>query len=208
MAVDTTLRAVDSFGFVGNDLDLELYVEEDGAPKTGIASALRLTLTDPTGTTVLSSETPTEVGTSGHYVVNADGQDDLTVPGTYRQLWLDTTNDRRYDGPLIVRYPSGTVYSRLELRHLIAREVGDLTLGVSTGSNTTTTIKDTDRVEPDNHWRGSEVWTYAGTGRHLVESDARKITSSTQTGGVLTVGKAWSGTTPDSTSRYELRAWP
>lgn len=190
-----------SEGYVGNDIVRQLYLEQNGAPATGQIGDF--TLINPSGTTVISAAAITENG-FGYYSYTIDGPTYLTVPGLYRERW-DTagSGDKRIETYLLVLHPQGPIIRRWHLRHSIARMLGDLRIGVSTGSNTSTTLKDTGLIEGDNDWRGAWLYIYAGLGR----TEERMVTSFTQTGGVLTHGTAWVQT-PDATSRYELhRRW-
>jgi hypothetical protein len=188
-------------GYVGRDTVRQLYQERNGAPLTG--QTVTYTLVAPNGSTVVAAAAATENGL-GYYSYTIDGPTYLNGPGLYRETWGSTgAVDQPVYTYLNVLYPQGPLVRRWHLRHSIARMLGDLRIGVSTGSNTSTTLKDTGLVEGDNDWRGAWLYIYAGLGR----TEERQLTSSTQTGGVLTHGTAWT-TTPDTTSRYELhRRW-
>lgn len=179
-----------------------VQVEDLGAPVTG--ATVTYTLVNPSGTTVRSAVAATEVG-AGLYTYALDGPTYVPTPGLYRRTWGVTKSslNKDYAGYLLALYPQGPLVRRWELRHRIAQMLGDLRTGVSTGSNSTTTLKDTGVVEGDNDWRSQWLYVYAGTSR----GDERQVTSFTQSGGIFTVGTAWTST-PDTTSRYELhRRW-
>lgn len=70
--------------------------------------------------------------------------------------------------------------------------------GISTGSNTTTTLHDTGKTWTVNQWAGATVTITQGTG----VGESAVILSNTST--VLTLVAAWSGATPDNTSHYSI----
>lgn len=192
-----------SEAYVTTDAVRYVQVDDLAAPVTG--ATVTYTLLDPSGTTVRTAVAATEVGSTGLYTYTVDGPTYLLTPGLYRELWHVSKSglEKDYWSYLLVLYPQGPVVRRWELRHKLARMLGDLRLGVSTGSNTSTTLKDTGVVEGDNDWRGAWLAVYAGTSR----GDERQVTSFTQTGGIFTAGTAWTST-PDTTSRYEVhRRW-
>jgi hypothetical protein len=184
---------------VGLSTTREIYAELLGAPLTGVPYTY--TLVSPTGATLINAAAATEVG-GGFYAFAVDGSQYLTGPGLYRELWQGVSPgglDVPLNAQFMVGYEVGPVVTRLELRHSIARLLGDLWTGQSTGSNTGATLHDTNRVEADNAWQGGQIYLYAGTG----QGQSRNLLSSTQSGGVLTLGQNWT-TTPDSTTLYEL----
>lgn len=176
----------------------EVYFESLGAPITG--ATLMYTLTSPTNTSLVAAQAATEEGL-GWYSYTIDGSTLLTSPGIYRELWAGShgSTDLRRDSLFVCLAPQEPLVNRLELRHHVAQLLDDLVTGTSTGSNTSTTIKDTNLAGfGDDHWNGGNVYIYGGLGR----AQSRLISDFTSSGGVVTVA-TWA-TTPDTTSKYEL----
>jgi hypothetical protein len=86
-----------------------------------------------------------------------------------------------------------------QLRHSLARRLGDHTAGTATGGAATTLLDAAQRKERDNFWLGADLKVYSGTG----SPQSRMVSASTQATGTLThAGSNW--TVPDATSLYEL----
>jgi hypothetical protein len=87
-----------------------------------------------------------------------------------------------------------------QIRHNLARRVGDHTFGTATGGAAQTLLDATRRKERDNVWLGAWLKVYSGTGN----GQERPLSGSTQSNGTLThAATAWA-TNPDATSLYEL----
>lgn len=169
----------------------------DGVPSD--AATLTYTLTGPTGTALLTAE-PAVLQGDGWYLVTLDGTTHLSQPGLYRERWSGTVGGEpvRHDGVFRVVYPDPTQLTLLELRHMVADQLNDLTLG-RVESATGLSITDSDRIEPDDHWRGAYLYLYAGPSR----GDDRIVSASDESSTTLTVGKDFS-VTPTSDTYYEL----
>ena len=90
-----------------------------------------------------------------------------------------------------------------QLRHNLARRVGDHTFGTATGGAAQTLVDATRRKERDNVWLGAWLKVYSGTG----SGQERPLSASTQSSGTLThAATAWA-TNPDNTSLYELHRY-
>jgi hypothetical protein len=86
-----------------------------------------------------------------------------------------------------------------QLRHMLARRLGDHAHGTATGGSATTLLDATRRKEANDYWKGAFCKVYSGTGAGA----ERPLSASTQSTGTLTHA-ATNWTTPDTTSLYEL----
>lgn len=77
-------------------------------------------------------------------------------------------------------------------------ETNSALTGTSTGSNTTSTLKDTGKSWTVNQWAGARVTITGGTGSGAYAN----IVSNTSN--TLTISGVWSGSTPDNTSTYAI----
>lgn len=179
----------------------EIYLEDEDGPVTG--AALTYTLTGPAQTVLVAAQTVTAGADAGWYLYELDGSTLLTLPGLYRELWQGSagTADVYRQAWFLVRDPVGPLLTRLDLRHDLARQVGDLWLGQAE-SGSGTTLVDSGRAEPTDHWGGAHLYLYAGQGR----GQSRLV--STSSPGALVVGKAWVSAAPSASTYYELhRKW-
>jgi len=154
-------------------------------------------LTPPPGTAaaaVAAAET-----TPGLYAVTLSATT-TAAAGIYQETWTVTSGGDTYIVSgwfLLTAWMPGLV-ARWEIRHRVAHEVRDLTLG-EVESSTDTTWVDSNRTEPDDHWKGAESYFYGGTGR----GQSRRIVSSATGSGTQTVQRAMSPR-PLAGTLYEL----
>lgn len=92
-------------------------------------------------------------------------------------------------------------YTWVQLRHSLARILGDLTAGTATALAAGSLTDATRRTEAADYWKHAYLKVYSGTNTN----QERRVTAST-TGGVLTIESNWS-TTPSGTVLYELHRY-
>lgn len=95
--------------------------------------------------------------------------------------------------------------TRLELRQSLAQLIGDLTIGTvvsSSASGSSTLLVDTRRTEPDNNWKGAEIWVTSGA----ASGAASVVISSDESSTNLEVYPALTGL--EVGVQYELHAIP
>jgi hypothetical protein len=180
---------------VGQALTRTLDLRLGAVPLTG--AVVTYALTDPAGVAVVvGAPAETEVGI---YSVDLTAAQ-LATSGLYQETWVVTSTGDTYsvDGWFVLTPWMPGLVPRWELRHRVAHEVRDLTLGTA-ASGSATTLVDSGRWEPDNHWLGAEVYLYGGTGR----GESRRCVASASGSGTLTVSQVWT-TPPVNGTLYEL----
>jgi hypothetical protein len=91
--------------------------------------------------------------------------------------------------------------TRKEMRWRIARRMGDIALGTAQEGSTTTTLLDSNRLEPDDDLRGMCFYIHEGSNAGL---DPRVITGNTQETATATIQPAYPA--PIAGDSYELHS--
>jgi len=87
---------------------------------------------------------------------------------------------------------------------LTAPPPGEVLMGYSTASGSSTTLVDTSRTEPTGYFVGYQITITAGTG----SGQTSVVTGWNSATGTFTVSPSWGGASPNSTSVYNLTPGP
>lgn len=132
-----------------------------GLPVLGATGTYQLTGPAPAGPPSVTVLTEGPPGTYSPGVL--PGATWWTLPGAYAEVWVLTQGAYTWHREITVvlaPYAAGMVTLR-ELRHRCAEECRDQWTGVATGGAALELV-DTERWEPDHHFKGYELHVYAG----------------------------------------------
>lgn len=186
-----------------------LKLDDDGAPV--LNAVILVTVTDPTGTEIVTNGPALEVG-DGFYSYSLTYLQTAEL-GTYFVLWHVTTpSESQHSTVYTIGYEAAYPVTLLELRHDVSKLV-EGTEGFVTGkivSETSTagppaveTIIDYGRMESDNAIRGWKFFVYSGVGAGY----SGRVTSSSASTFSFTVSPinvGTDGSTPTTDSYYEI----
>lgn len=186
---------------LGQTLQRTLDLRFGAVPLSGGTTTYQRTF--PDGSVGAPIPAPEDPADPGLYYVELDATSQAAL-GLHQEHWETVAPQGTYRSDswfILVDWAPGIV-PRWVLRHRLANQVRDLTLGTAQ-SGSEATITDLDRWEPDGHWFGSECYLYGGAGR----GQTRTISSSIQSGGILGPSRPWNPPAAAGTL-YELhRRW-
>jgi hypothetical protein len=184
----------------GSTAKITQYFELDGAPLS--AATVTVTVTNPSGTEIVSSAACTEFN-YGYYYYSINSSLTSSV-GTYTCNWTAVKAGTTITRTTIFNVGYEPIYntSLADIRHMVSRLVEgkeSFYKGIANATSNATTIVDASRVEPDDHFKGMWVYLYNGTG----VGQERRIVNSDSSSGSLSVLPVLNPS-PDSTTRYEI----